>query len=394
MCSEIYLKQNLRFGDTQLVAILCLLLALTLHLLCQLLRIRSNFVLRMLINIIQQTLDAMGSPEPIKDKLISSIPADIRTAEKYMDLSPTIIRFVSCPKCRAMYLEDDELTIPRDLKVSCPSNAEVCLFQEISNGVKCQTPLYKTSSINDGKPKVAEMVYCYQDFSSWLSRIVCRPGMEKKLRTPLKDISDEHKHIIRTIWDSPAVSTFLGPDNKPFFRSQNSSRLPLLLGIGFDNFNPFHNKQAGKKTSVGAIFIFCHNLEESIRYLPQYIYLVGVINGPKQPSLTQINHYFKPLIDQLLAFYERGYFFNQTPESPKGLLMQGAVFPLIMDFHALRQATGTASHNSKFFCIYCLLLLDNIDRVDPSQWPQWYSCAVHRSLAEAWFYAPTLDMRN
>ena len=55
----------------------------------------------------------------------------------------------------------------------------------------------------------------------------------------------------------------------------------------------------GASTSSGIISMACLNLPLDVRYKPENMYLAGIIPGPKQPSLENLNHYIRPLIAQL-----------------------------------------------------------------------------------------------
>ena len=41
-------------------------------------------------------------------------------------------------------------------------------------------------------------------------------------------------------------------------------------------------------------------------YKPENMFLFGVIPGPREPPLTALNHYLKPLVDDLIDFWETG----------------------------------------------------------------------------------------
>ena len=55
------------------------------------------------------------------------------------------------------------------------------------------------------------------------------------------------------------------------------------------------------------------NLPPSSRYKAENMYLAGVIPGPREPSLTQINHLLRPLISELLQFWDPGVWYTRTP---------------------------------------------------------------------------------
>ena len=152
-----------------------------------------------------------------------------------------------------------------------------------------------------------------------------------------------------------------------------------------DGFNPFHTKEAGKKVSIGAIYMVCLNLPPFLRYRLENIFLVGVIPGPSSPSTHQINEILKPLVHDLLVFWDPGVFFSRTFSYPKGRLIRCAVVPLVCDLPAARQMSGFASHSSSHFCSFCNLRLDDMDNLDMSTWECGSrSYREHVTLAQQW----------
>jgi Transposase family tnp2 len=210
---------------------------------------------------------------------------------------------------------------------------------------------------------------------------------------PLSSVTQPEKDTLYDIWDGSVIRNFVGPDKKPFFQYAGPEGR-LLFGFGYDNTNPFHNMAAGKVASVGAIFLFCYNLDPDIWLKYENVYLAGVVNGPKAPSLTESNHYIRPLIDQFEVFWSRGYHFTETPSHLDGRIVRGVIIPMIMDLHALRQLIGAGTFTAKFFCTFCLLQHRDIDNVDPRQWPPNRTCAEHQLLAQEWLTAPSLVERE
>ncbi|KAF8227890.1 hypothetical protein L208DRAFT_1041434, partial [Tricholoma matsutake] len=91
------------------------------------------------------------------------------------------------------------------------------------------------------------------------------------------------------MWDATALRELLGEDRNSFHKApRNEGR--LVFSLNMDGFNPFTNKQAGKKNSAGGIYMVCLNLPPSLRYDVENMFLFGVIPGPWQPSLDEINH--------------------------------------------------------------------------------------------------------
>ena len=133
-------------------------------------------------------------------------------------------------------------------------------------------------------------LYVYHDFKEWLARLHSRPEIEKYLERNLAVNSEQRlSGVHRDIWDVPALQDFLSPDGRKFI-APDTGEGHYIFSLNMNGFNPFQRKQAGKKASSGAIYMICLNLPSEIRYKPENMFLVGIIPGPHEPSLHQINH--------------------------------------------------------------------------------------------------------
>ncbi|KAL7284382.1 hypothetical protein ACG7TL_001672 [Trametes sanguinea] len=185
---------------------------------------------------------------------------------------------------------------------------------------------------------------------------------------------------------APAFCHFRGPDGK-LFSSQSGGAVHLVFGLSVDWLNPRRNKQAGKSCSVGAVYLVCYNLPPKIRFKPENICLIGVIPGPSEPSLHQVNHFLRPLVDELLVLWHSGVYVSQTALHKSGHLVRGAVIPLICDLPALRKTAGFMGHSSKCFCLCCLLKRLEINNLD-CPWPS-RTWKEHLEIATSWKDAAT-----
>ena len=119
------------------------------------------------------------------------------------------------------------------------------------------------------------------------------------------------------------------------------------------------------------------------------MYLAGVIPGPGKPSLEQINHVLSLVVKEVLEFW-KGVYFTCTAKFIEGRFSKGALIPLVCDMLAARQIARLGSVNSKFFCTFYRLAIQDIENLDKSSWPerelykqllwakQWKECSSER----------------
>ncbi|KAA1479469.1 hypothetical protein DENSPDRAFT_759150, partial [Dentipellis sp. KUC8613] len=132
--------------------------------------------------------------------------------------------------------------------------------------------------------------YIHQDMKQWIGRFLSRPDIEDLLDAPLNGGLESAGLSAHDIWDSSTFKEFQGPDGAPLFTSKgDEARLAFSLAV--DGFNPFQSKTAKHSVTVTGMYMVCLNLPPHLRYLPENMYLVGVIPGPTKPSGPEINHF-------------------------------------------------------------------------------------------------------
>ena len=371
---------NTSWANMDPIAIICYTVVAVLHLFSHLSIVDCGFLLRglhLLLTI------AIPASELGRQSTLSSIHSDVRTVLSQMNLDPVTKSYICCPRCFKCY------PLASDSPIRCTN-------QDTPTSKICNRLLRKTVTAK-GKPRsVPSRLFLYHDMKQWLARLYCRPGMEELLdRNVLDNASPSGRDpdIHHDIWDAPALQSFMGPDGRTPFMDRPDEEGRLIFSLCMDGFNPYQMKEAGKKVTVGAIYMVCLNLPPAIRYKIENMYLVGIIPGPKEPSLHQINHVLSPLVDELLELWHEGIFISQTPHHRRGRRVRCALGPLVCDLPAARQMGGMASHSSRHFCSLCLLKLDDIENLDFENWPA-RSQKDHRNIAEQWRDAPTEELRD
>ena len=75
----------------------------------------------------------------------------------------------------------------------------------------------------------------------------------------------------------------------------------MIFALHVDFFNVNGMRICGASSSCGTITLSCVSLPDSLRHKPENLYLAGIIPGPNEPLLTELNHYIRPLVDDLVA---------------------------------------------------------------------------------------------
>lgn len=312
-------------------------------------------------------------------RVLNSFPQDTRTVFQTFDVECNTTSYVCCPKCFKCYAFDS--TTPDSYPLRCTHHPG-------PDSPVCNRTLRKVRTIKGVDYSRPTRLYMYNDMKSWVGRLISRPGMEDVLDrkyTPSLAPETAPEGFCDDILGSEALREFLGPDKKtPFLASSGN----LVFSLSMDGFNPYRNSEAGKKVSVGAIFMVCLNLPPEIRYRFENMYLVGIIPGPSEASVDQINHLLKPLVDDLIRFWDPGMYYSHTPNHPAGRRIRCAVVPLICDLPAARQMSGFASFGATQFCSMCMQTLRQMDDTDTSQWER-RTWQHHSECAEKWRTAST-----
>lgn len=97
----------------------------------------------------------------------------------------------------------------------------------------------------------------------------------------------------------------------------------------------------------------CLSLGLDICFLPEYMYVSGIISGPQEPQGNQINGYLKPLVSALKRSWEQGVHYSRTANHPHGRRARSAVVLSVNDLPATRKCAGFSAHNSHHYCSHC-----------------------------------------
>lgn len=334
-------------------------------------------------------------------------PSDVVLSEPPLPIQPPAFTNTERPQASSLNLSDlsDTDTEYSYHEPNVPSNSPArpallrCVYRDFPNTPPCNALLtrydkhsaeyryghsfFECSPLFTHLPKnqVPIKHYFVQSFTQWLAGLVQRPNIEKLMdSTPFSQSNDG---MMRDIWDGSWRESFRGNDGNLFFQ-KGHPECRMAFSLFIDWFNPYTNKLAGAKISSGGIYMVCLNLPSEIRYLKEYMYLVGVIPGPAEPSLEQINHLLRPLVEEMLRFWTHGFYIDSTHDHPGGRRFRGAIIPLIADLPGARKVAGRAGYrHSEHTCDTCDIPLEKLNDLDIAKYNR-LSREAYLVVAKQW----------
>ncbi|EPQ50209.1 hypothetical protein GLOTRDRAFT_24381, partial [Gloeophyllum trabeum ATCC 11539] len=130
------------------------------------------------------------------------------------------------------------------------------------------------------------------------------------------------------------------------------------------------------------ISMTCLNLGVERMSKIENVYLVGVIPGPKEPSLTELNNYIRPLINVFLLSWMRGHHFSRSASSlALGRIVRSVIAIVVNDLPGARRLAQAASHMSHHICTICTLY--GKDKLGDTNYHAWAKIPNHLMRASA-----------
>ena len=328
--------------------------------------------------------------------MLNSMPTTMSTIIKRLGLYCSFQEQAVCAKCWTLYEAiPDSLnwakqklhpTITRHCTAPFYTNTRN-LSTETGEGPRtCDEPIFTQFTASGKIAWRPVKVFCYQKLEDWLQRKLLVDQFEDLLDEPLRYVPQDG--VMRDIWDGSVWKSLKFPSTDPALYTSSSGNLVFSLYV--DWFNPHGNKIGGKSLEAGAITLVCLNLPPEHRYQEQNIFLFGITPG--QPSINDIYKVLQPLVNEFLDF-STGVWFTQTQRNPTGRKIQAIMLPLIADLPALRKVAGFASHSATLFCSFCKLRVQQIDLVDPREFPP-REHEDHMEWARKWLDSPNLTRRD
>lgn len=313
--------------------------------------------------LVDATIKLSGAEDPLC-RISKSILKDSRAVRERFRLDGKMTVYAVCPKCHSIYeptLEGQATGSTYPLTCSSVRNI---------GGPQCGEPLTRPASAN-GKPIDKPIKpFVYHSVLDYMSGLASQLPIETALDKACDDLlSNPDASVLGSNpchgpFEAEFLKKFPGPQpNKLFIDRGNELRLAFSLNVDF--FNIQGVRASGATTSCGIISLVCLNLPENIRYKSENMFIAGIIPGPREPKLTAINSYMKPLIDDMIDLWSPGVRLSRTASSQHGRVARGAIVIVASDLPAARKLAALLSFSSsKFLCSVCKATSDKIGEFD------------------------------
>lgn len=318
---------------------------------------------------------------PYDNEIIRRLPRTISTVFEWLHIDPSLTYTNCCSSCFALYpIESAPATCNHRLS-SIPGGPPESMdpdSESFATPGSEYTPDFTERVCGEvllrfsrGRQKPVRR-YAFQSFPDWIARFLSRAGVESWLDESLEESSKDFNanNPIQDIHQSKIWKDFRGPDEEQFTSKCGN----LTFGMFVDGINPFGNKQSGRHVSITFIVLVCLTLLFRIRYRPENLFLVGIVPGPREPSLEQMNWVLRPVVSQLQSLWNPGLLLSRTHQHKNGRLIRAALLPFLADIPALRRSLGFPSATARYFCSMCLLTKDQRKNFDQSTWPLRSTC--------------------
>jgi len=303
----------------------------------------SNNALDHLIHFFRYGLSFLSSSSPTVTTVLSVFPTSLYMMKKRLNLSDDHFeKYVICRKCCSLYTFKECLQTSVSGKMT-PKRCNHIAFRNHpmpSFRTPCDHNLLKEVITKTGKKYYPLKTYCYYPLSKSISSVLGRNDlMEQCEKWRMRTIPNG---TLADIYDGRIWKKFMNIEGRPFL----SHPYNLGLMLNCDWFQPFDLSTY----SVGVLYLVILNLPRSIRFKPENVLIAGIIPGPKEPRMSEMNSYLRPLVKELNSLWSDGFIMQHKG---KDVNIHAALLATVCDIPATAKLGGFLGHSSSHACYKC-----------------------------------------
>ncbi len=280
------------------------------------------------------------------ETIIQQVPKKIETATGKFNLKGRLVYYAVCTTCNCTHKPifkrgQAHATYPKYCN-NIPSPGEG----------KCGTVLLEPRSVGGLNIWRPRLMCAYHELNDYICGLECREDLREHLDSAcdkaMAEFSKGVPNDFSDVFSGDFVRSFKWVDDKLFIdRPKGEGR--LLFSLNLDFFNVEEMRLRGASASSGIVAMACLNLPVDIRYKPENMYISCIIPGPKEPRLTQTNHFLRPLVEDLKVSWERGTQFSHSPDR----VVRSALACAVCDLVGARKLSCMAGVTSNHICTIC-----------------------------------------
>jgi hypothetical protein len=344
----------------------------------------GNLIMSIITYLLYTGFSAKGKATISEERIVSELPDSITDALSKFNFDGKTTIYAVCPRCHFTYKPQFKPGLSHAIY------PKLCTNKPHPGSPLCNQALLEAQPDNHS-PKPLK-TFVYHSFHDYLGGLLARKDLEEVMDKSCDDLKESLKYprpeIVKDVFEAEFLRSFEWLDDGTLFIDRKGEG-HYAFSFNVDFFSVEGNRHGGAKASVGIISMACLNLPLEIRYNLENMFLAGIIPGPSEPHLTQLNHYLRPVIDDLFHSWENGVLYSRTALHPEGRVTRCAVAAVVSDLPAARAVAQLAGHASHHLCSVCdCFHKTNLHRSDWQNWKQRDNNTLRR-LAEQWRDAPT-----
>ena len=324
-----------------------------------------------------------GSLEIGHGVVLAQLPMDIRTILTRFDLVGKTITYATCPVCHYTYKPTSAQGI------GSSSYPRTCNNRRRPDSTICGASLVREREIDGNIIQTPIKPFLYHSVLDFIGMLSSRKEFERHIDKAcddcykaMKEGLSQNQKVVSDVFQAEFFRSFRGPRPQHLFVDrQDEGRFAFNLNVDF--FNTNGNRVAGAAASCGIITLTCLNLPPKLRYRYENMHVAGIIPGPREPELESINHFLRPLIDDMVDLWDPGVRLSRTAMYRAGRLVRAAIVCVVCDLPAARKVAALANHRSDdFLCSICTTTREDLRNGKDKEVER--NATVMRNRAEAW----------
>ena len=333
-----------------------------------------------------QPLDG-GLLDSHHEDLISHMPNNIHAALSKFDLDNKTVIYTVCLRCHCTYTP---YISPGEMAAKYLSH---CTNHTDPSSNHCGQLLLRRDRTGKEDSWKPIKPFVYHSFHDYLASLLSRKDLEEAMDKTCGELQGLIDGPLPSFASDVSQAEFLwwfqGP-TPGWFVVDRENEGHYVFYLNVNTFNIEGMCIQGALAACGLISMVCLNLPPHLCYKPEYMYIAGIIPGPKQPMETELNHYFRPLINDMEQSWKLGVRYTTTASFLEGHITRSATAIAVMDLPAAWHSSQLAGHSANIYCTVCKCRQrSTLGRVNHYNWKLWDDEEIHQH-AEQWKDVATL----